>query len=98
MSEPTKVLLDEHPAAFITAKAKVSSPMKGLEPGMILYAVQTCVALNRRVACWNVLTSDRKRLGRLLASKIAFNGRPGYAWVPSGKSASPTRDTLNVLP
>ena len=93
MGEPTKFLLDGHPAAFITAKAKVSSPMKGLEPGMILYAVQTCVALNSRVVCWNVLTSDRTRLSGLLAGKIAFNGRPGHAWVPSGN-----RDILNVLP
>jgi hypothetical protein len=92
-SEPTSFLLDGHPAAFITAKAKVSSPMKGLEPGMILYGVQTCVILNSRVVCWNVLTSDRTRLSGLLAGKIAFNGRPGHPWVPSGN-----RDILNVLP
>ena len=92
-SEPTSFLLDGHPAAFITAKARVSSPMKGLEPGMILYGVQTCVVLNSRVVCWNVLTSDQTRLSGLLAGKIAFNGRPGHPWVPSGN-----RDILNVLP
>jgi hypothetical protein len=83
MSEPTSFLLDGHPAAFITAKVKVSSAMKGLEPGMILYGVQTCVALNSRVVCWNVLTSDRTRLSRLLGGKIAFNGHPVHSWVPS---------------
>ena len=92
-SEPTKFLLDGHPAAFITAKAEVKWPMKGLEPGMILYGVQTCVALNSRVVCWNVLTSDRTRLSRLLAGKVAFNGHPSNPWVPTG-----SRDILNVLP
>jgi hypothetical protein len=98
MSEPSKFLFDGHPAAFITAKAKVSGPMKGLEPGMILYAVQSCVALDSRVVCWNVLTSDRTRLNSLLAGKIAFDGHPGHAWALLGKSAYPNGDILNVLP
>jgi hypothetical protein len=93
MSAPSEFLLDGHPAAFITAKAKVSWPMKRLEPGMMLYAVQTCAALKNRVACWNVLTSDRTRLNGLLKGKIAFSGRPGNSWVLSGD-----RDILNVLP
>jgi hypothetical protein len=83
MSEPSKFLLDGHPAAFITAKAEVSSSMKGLEPGMILYAAQSCVVLNHRVACWNVLSSDRTRLSRLLAGKVSFNGGPDHTWVPT---------------
>lgn len=83
MSEPSNFLLDGHPAAFITAKAEVSSPMKGLEPGMILFGVQTCVLLDHRVACWNVLSSDHTRLPHLLSGKVAFRGRPGQAWTPS---------------
>ena len=83
MSEPSNFLLDGHPAAFITAKAEVGGPMKGLEPGMILYGVQTCVLLDHRVACWNVLSSDHTRLPRLLSGKVAFKGRPGQAWTPS---------------
>jgi hypothetical protein len=83
MSEPSNFLLDGHPAAFIAAKAEVGSPMKGLEPGMILYGVQTCVLLDHRVACWNVTSSDHTRLPRLLSGKVAFKGRPGQAWTPS---------------
>jgi hypothetical protein len=83
MSEPSNFLLDGHPAAFITAKAEVGSPMKGLEPGMILFGVQTCVLLDYRVACWNVLSSDHTRLPRLLSGKVAFKGRSGQAWTPS---------------
>lgn len=69
MSEPTKFLLDGHPAAFIRAKSKVNAPMKGLETGMILYGAQTCVLLGHRVACWNVLSSDQTRLSPLLGGK-----------------------------
>jgi len=83
MTEPRSFSLDGHPAAFITAKAEVGGPMKGLEPGMILYAAQTCALLDHRVACWNVLSSDQARLSRLLAGKVAFHGRPGQAWALS---------------
>jgi hypothetical protein len=83
MTEPRSFSLDGHPSAFITAKAEVGGPMKGLDPGMILYAAQTCALLDHRVACWNVLSSDQTRLSRLLAGKVAFNGRPGQAWTPS---------------
>jgi len=83
MTEPRSFSLDGHPAAFITAKAEVGVPMKGLEPGMILYAAQTCTLVDHRVACWNILSSDQTRLSRLLAGKVAFNGHPGQAWAPS---------------
>jgi hypothetical protein len=83
MSEPTSFLLDGHPAAFISAKAEVDRPMKGLEPGIILFGVQTCVLLDHRVACWNVLSSDQARLPSLLSGKVAFKGRPGQSWTPS---------------
>jgi len=85
MSEPTKFFLDGHPAAFIRTKAKVNVPMKGLGTGMVLYGAQTCVLLEHRVVCWNVLSSDQARLGPLgplLAGKVAFSGRPGQAWAP----------------
>jgi hypothetical protein len=82
MTEPRNFLLDGHPAAFITAKAEVSGPMNGLEAGMILYGAQTCVLLDHRVACWNVLSSDQARLSSLLSGKVAFKGRPGQAWIP----------------
>jgi hypothetical protein len=83
MSEPVKFLLDGRPAAFIRAKARVNAPMKGLEPGTVLYGAQTCVLLDQRVACWNVLSSDQARLNPLLAGKVALGGRPGQAWAPS---------------
>ncbi|HTW78722.1 MAG TPA: hypothetical protein VME23_04155 [Terracidiphilus sp.] len=83
MSEPAIFLLDGHPAAFISAKAEVGSPMKGLEPGMILFGVQTCTLLDHRVVCWNVLSSDHARLSRLASGWVAFKGRPGQAWTPS---------------
>lgn len=83
MSEPTKFLLDGHQAAFISAKSEVSSPMKGLEPGMVLFGVQTCVLLDHRVVCWNILSSDQARLPHLLSGKVAFQGRPAQAWTPS---------------
>jgi hypothetical protein len=83
MSEPSSFLLDGYPAAFITAKAEVGSPMKGLEPGMILFGVQTCVLVDHRVACWNVLSSDHSRLPHLLSGKVAFKGRPDQVWTPS---------------
>jgi hypothetical protein len=76
MSEPSNFLLDGHPAAFITAKAEVGSPMKGLEPGMILYGVQTCVLLDHRVACWNVLSSDHTRLPRPSRDVPVRRGHP----------------------
>jgi hypothetical protein len=50
---------------------------------MKLYAAQTCVQLDHRVACWNVLSSDQTRLSLLLTSKVSFNGRPGQMWTPS---------------
>jgi len=83
MGEPSKFLLDGHPAAFIRATAKVGGPMKGLEPGMTLYGAQTCVLIGQRIACWNVLSSDLPRLGKLLSGKVAFRGGPAQAWTPS---------------
>lgn len=83
MSEPTELLLDGHPAAFIQAKAKVLAPMKGLDAGMVLYDAQTCALFDHRVACWNVLSSDQASFGSLLTGKIAIGGHPGVAWVPN---------------
>ena len=83
ISEPIRFLLDGHAAAFISATAEVGDNVKGLEPGMKLYAAQTCVQLGHRVACWNVLSSDQTRLSLLLTSKVSFNGRPGQMWTPS---------------
>jgi hypothetical protein len=82
MSEPTKFLLDGHPAAFIRAKAKVLAPMKGLDAGMVLYGAQTCAVFDHRVACWNVLSSDQASFGSLMTGKVGINGHPGVAWVP----------------
>jgi len=82
MGEPIDFVLDGHPAAFIKVTADVNGPLKGLEPGMKLYAAQTCVLLGHRVACWNVLSSDQTRLSILSAGKVSINGHPGQAWVP----------------
>ena len=63
-------LLDNHHADWETNTIAADS----LQPGLILYAAQVCIALEHTVACWNFVTSDRGRLHTLADLQFQFDG------------------------
>lgn len=65
--------IDNHKAGWET----VTVAANAVEPGLVLYAAQDCIALERTVACWNFVTSDRARLHVLGDLQFQLDGYKG---------------------